>query len=232
MTTRRQLVKNVLFIYTLAFALFLFLPTTAEAKKPAKSDKPFKELSFADVEKVHAVMDIEYGGKPLGMVKILLNHKKAPLTVSNFIGLAQGDTPFLPPGKTDPKDKIKKPYYNGLIFHRVINGFMIQGGCPAGTGMGGPGYKFKDEFHASLKHDSAGILSMANAGPGTNGSQFFITLGPTPHLNNRHSVFGKVVEGMDIVKKIGAVPTARGDKPTKPVRIKTVKIDWTKTKKK
>ena len=119
-----------------------------------------------------------------GDIVIQLFADKAPVTVNNFVFLA------------------REGFYDNVTFHRVIHGFMAQGGDPSGTGMGGPGYKFKDEFHPSLKHDDAGILSMANAGPGTNGSQFFITHGPTPHLNGRHSVFGKVIDGMDVVNAI------------------------------
>jgi cyclophilin family peptidyl-prolyl cis-trans isomerase len=120
---------------------------------------------------------------------------------------------------------VTRPFYDGLIFHRIIDGFMIQGGCPQGNGMGGPGYRFADEVSPARRHDRAGILSMANAGPGTNGSQFFITLAPTPHLNNRHTVFGEVVEGLDIIKKIGVVETGRQDRPVKDVVISSVKIE-------
>ena len=159
-----------------------------------------------------------------GNFTVRLFEKEAPKTVANFIGLAEGTKEW-----TDPKtnEKVKKPYYNGLMFHRVIAGFMIQGGDPLGQGIGGPGYKFKDEFHPSLRHSRAGILSMANAGPNTNGSQFFITLGPTPHLDNRHSVFGEVTEGMDIVRRIGTTPTGRQDRPVKDVVINSIKITRT-----
>ena len=157
-----------------------------------------------------------------GNFKIRLFDKEAPGTVANFVGLAEGTKEWRDPSSGE---KRTGAYYDGVTFHRVINGFMIQGGDPLGQGTGGPGYNFADEFHPQLRHSRAGILSMANAGPNTNGSQFFITLGPTPHLDNRHSVFGEVVEGLEVVKKIGAVPTGRQDRPVNPVTIKAVKID-------
>ena len=156
-----------------------------------------------------------------GNFTIRLFDKEVPNTVANFVGLAEGSKEW-----TDPRthQKTTQPYYDGIIFHRVIDGFMIQGGDPLGKGFGGPGYNFADEFHPSLRHTKAGILSMANAGPNTNGGQFFITLGPTPHLDNRHSVFGEVESGMDVVKKIGSTKTGAQDRPVKDVVIQTVKI--------
>src|SRR5882762_5561997 len=129
---------------------------------------------------------------------------ETPNTVGNFTGLAEGTKEW-----TDPRSstKVKQPYFNGTIFHRVIAGFMIQGGDPLGQGTGGPGFNFADEFHPKLRHTKAGILSMANRGPNTNGGQFFITLAPTPHLDDRHAVFGEVVDGMDVIGKIGRAKT-------------------------
>ncbi|OFW20817.1 MAG: hypothetical protein A3H97_13160 [Acidobacteria bacterium RIFCSPLOWO2_02_FULL_65_29] len=157
-----------------------------------------------------------------GRFTVQLFDADAPNTVANFVGLAEGTKEW-----TDPKSgqRVKRPLYDGLVFHRVIAGFMIQGGDPLGTGTGGPGYKFGDEFSPKLRHGKAGMLSMANSGPNTNGSQFFITLAATPWLDNRHSVFGEVVEGMDVVETIGGTPTSKpGDRPIKTVTIQTIKI--------
>ena len=156
-----------------------------------------------------------------GNFTVRLYDEEAPKTVENFVGLAEGTKEW-----TDPRTrrKVKEPYYNGVIFHRVIDGFMIQGGDPLGQGTGGPGYTFADEFHPRLRHNKAGILSMANAGPNTNGSQFFITLGPTPHLDNRHSVFGEVVDGMDVVQRIGTTQTGPRDRPVKDIAINSISI--------
>ena len=150
---------------------------------------------------------------------------EAPNTVANFTGLAEGSKRW-----TDPRSgrTVTQPYYNGTIFHRVIDGFMIQGGDPLGQGTGGPGYTFADEFHPKLRHARAGVLSMANRGRDTNGGQFFITLAETPWLDNKHSVFGEVTEGMDVVKKIGASATTKpGDRPIKAITIESVRIERT-----
>jgi len=157
----------------------------------------------------------------MGDIEIELFEKQAPVTVDNFVGLATGTKEW-----TDPKtlQKVKRPFYDGLAFHRVIPNFMIQGGCPLGTGTGGPGYRFKDEFDPSLKFDGPGYLAMANSGPGTNGSQFFITVAPTPHLTNRHTIFGKVVKGQDVADAIANVARGARDKPNEPVVIKKVEI--------
>ncbi len=142
-----------------------------------------------------------------GTFKIELFEDAAPQTTGNFITL------------------IQKGYYDGVIFHRVIDGFMIQGGDPTGTGRGGPGYTIKDEFGKGLKHDREGMLSMANAGPNTGGSQFFITLAPTPWLDAKHAIFGRVTEGMDVVKKIGKLPTKPGDRPAQDVVMEKVTLE-------
>jgi peptidyl-prolyl cis-trans isomerase A (cyclophilin A) len=157
----------------------------------------------------------------LGNIVCRLYEKEAPNTVENFIGLAEGTKEFSNP-MTGQKEK--RPYYDGLTFHRVIPQFMIQGGCPRGDGRGGPGYSFADEFHPSLKHSKAGKLSMANAGPNTNGSQFFITVAPTPHLDNRHAIFGEVVDGQDVADKISNISRDTVDRPRVPVTMK-VKIE-------
>ena len=162
-----------------------------------------------DIERVTAVFETNQG-----TFEAELYAKECPETVWNFINLAEGRQETERDGN----------FYDGLIFHRVIAGFVIQGGCPSGTGTGGPGYRFDDEFDSSQRHNSEGIFSMANAGPGTNGSQFFITLGPTPHLDNNHSVFGKVTEGMDVVRKIGSTKTGPGDRPVEDVVMEKVTI--------
>ena len=162
-----------------------------------------------DIERPVAVFQTS-----LGEFEAELYAKECPETVWNFINLAEGRQKTAKDGN----------FYDGLTFHRVIAGFVIQGGCPQGTGTGGPGYQFKDEFDPSLKHDSAGIFSMANSGPATNGSQFFVTLDPTPHLDNRHTVFGKVIKGIDVVAKIGSVQTGPGDRPKEPVVIEKLTI--------
>ena len=157
----------------------------------------------------------------MGDIVIQLFDDKAPKTVANFVGLATGTREWVDP-KT--QEKVKRPLYNGTIFHRVIPGFMIQGGDPLGNGTGGPGYRFEDEFHPDLRHTKGGVLSMANAGANTNGSQFFITLAPTLHLDNRHSVFGAVVKGEEVVIAIGNVPRNPNDRPVKEVVLKEVII--------
>ena len=142
-----------------------------------------------------------------GTFKVEMLEDSAPKTAENFITLVQ------------------KGFYNGVIFHRVIDGFMIQGGDPTGTGRGGPGYQIPDEFGKGLRHDVEGMLSMANAGPNTGGSQFFVTLAPTPWLDGKHAIFGKVIEGMDVVRKIGKVQTRPGDRPAQDVVMEDVSLE-------
>lgn len=171
---------------------------------------PFNKSDYKeDIDRATAVFNTS-----LGDFEVELYAKECPETVWNFINLAEGRQ------ETEREGN----FYDGLTFHRVIERFVIQGGCPLGTGTGGPGYRFQDEFDPALRHASEGILSMANAGPGTNGSQFFITLGATPHLDDRHSVFGKVIKGLDVVRKIGSVQTGPMDKPVEPVVMNSVRI--------
>ncbi len=157
-----------------------------------------------------------------GAIVCRLCEKEVPKTVANFVGLAEGTKEF-----ADPRtgQKVKRAFYDGLTFHRVIPGFMIQGGCPLGNGTGDPGYKFADEFHPSLRHDRPGRLSMANAGPNTNGSQFFITVAPTPWLDRRHTIFGEVIEGQDVAVRISQVARDQDDRPREPVVVRNVRIE-------
>jgi peptidyl-prolyl cis-trans isomerase A (cyclophilin A)/peptidyl-prolyl cis-trans isomerase B (cyclophilin B) len=168
-----------------------------------------------------------------GDIEVRLFEERAPNTVGNFVGLAEGADDYesaeVAPGTgawEDPDSDEKRidPLYSDIEFHRVIDGFMIQTGDPTGTGRGGPGYTFDDEFHADLRHDSAGTLSMANRGPNTNGSQFFITLDAQPHLNDNHAVFGEVTDGMNVVEAIGDIGTDPSDRPIDSVVLESVKI--------
>lgn len=169
--------------------------------QPQPADQTPKQADAVQKKNSIAVFETS-----MGNFKAELFEDKAPLTTKNFITL------------------VNKGFYNGLIFHRVIDKFMIQGGDPSGNGTGGPGYKIPDEFHPDLKHSSEGVLSMANAGPNTGGSQFFITLAATPWLDNKHAVFGKVIEGMEVVRAIGKTKTGQQDKPVQDVVIKKISI--------
>ncbi len=210
-------------------------PQPTPTPQPAASDDPIQGhlISIEDATKglkgsgtLTAKIDVEQDGKSLGTFVCELYDKQAPKTVANFVGLARGVRPW--------KDKsgawVKKPLYNGLTFHRVIPEFMIQGGDPDGTGVGGPGYDFADEFVDELKLDKPGVLAMANRGPGTNGSQFFITEKATPWLTGRHTVFG-ACEPLDLEKKIARVPTGSKNVPASPVVIKKVTIARAASKK-
>lgn len=159
----------------------------------------------------------------MGEITVDLHGDRAPQTVENFVGLATGSQGWIDPETDETVDG--EPFYDDVPFHRVIDGFMIQTGDPTGTGRGGPGYQFDDEFHEELRHDGPGVLSMANSGPDTNGSQFFITLAATPQLDDLHSVFGQVTEGMDVVEAIGSVETDENNRPIESVTLESVSIE-------
>ena len=189
-------------LIALLSAMFVFFSCNSQKKA-------YKDLGdglFADIETTK------------GHIVVKLNYKEVPTTVANFVTLAEGKNNFV---KVEYKGK---PFYNGTIFHRVIDGFMIQGGDPTGTGMGDPGYRFEDEFVPSLRHNKKGILSMANSGPNTNGSQFFITQVPTPHLDGRHTVFGETVKGEEVIDAIAKAPRNGQDRPNKDIKIKNITI--------
>jgi peptidyl-prolyl cis-trans isomerase A (cyclophilin A) len=175
-----------------------------------------EKIDWKNIPGVYAEFDTT-----LGKIVCKLFADEAPKTVDNFIGLAEGTKEFIDPitGKN-----MKKPFYDGLVFHRVIPNFMIQGGDPTGTGRGGPGYRFEDEFHHLLRFDKPGKLAMANSGPNTNGSQFFITTVPTPWLDGRHSIFGQVVEGQGVLEKISNAEKDARDRPLKDIVIKKLTI--------
>jgi cyclophilin family peptidyl-prolyl cis-trans isomerase len=199
--------RRTLFSVLLVVVLGLTFTVFAQDKAAAKKDNKVEQTKGQKKK----TMEVAIMKTTMGTVELELFPDQAPKTVENFVGLA------------------KKGYYNGVIFHRVIANFMIQGGDPTGTGRGGEsiwGKAFGDEFSPSLKHDKPGILSMANAGPNTNGSQFFITLVPTPWLNGKHTIFGQVIKGMDVVEAIGKVKTSKPfDKPLKDVKIQSVTIE-------
>lgn len=191
----------------------------AESKESKSDKKKSKKVEATKADKKGKEMIAVFETNK-GTFKVKLYPEKAPKTVENFVGLAEGTKEW-----TDPSGKkAKKPLYDGTKFHRVIPNFMIQGGDPLGNGTGGPGYRFEDEFDKSLRHDKPGILSMANAGPGTNGSQFFVTVAATPWLDGKHTIFGEVIDGMDIVNDISKARTAPGDRPVEDIVIKSLKI--------
>ena len=187
--------------------ILLAIYVVGNSSAPPVPPAPAPAFATAVADKQSAPNSVAVFATSQGQFKVELYEDKAPQTAKNFITLAE------------------KGFFNNLIFHRVIDKFMIQGGDPSGNGTGGPGYTIPDEFHPSLKHDAAGILSMANRGPNTGGSQFFITLVPTPWLDGKHAIFGKVVEGMDVVQAIGKTKTGAGDRPITPIVINKVTIE-------
>lgn len=224
--TKQNLIK-AMWIYLIAFLLLGLTfhteaqeknTTTPVEKKSPETKKVVEKKKEAKKEKeMIAIFETNKG-----TFKVKLFADKAPKTVENFVGLAEGTKEW-----SDPKSnkKVKTPFYDGLKFHRVIPNFMIQGGDPLGTGTGGPGYKFEDEFNSSVSHSKPGMLSMANAGPNTNGSQFFVTVAATPWLDGKHTIFGEVTEGMDVVNAIAVAKTGGQDRPAEDIIIKHLKIE-------
>ncbi len=219
-------------IYLFAFIFFAFnFHAEAQKAKSATAQEASKKETKPAESKAKKSKDAttQTKGKAMfatidttaGKIRIKLHGDKTPLTVENFVGLAEGTKEF-----TDPRTgkKEKRPYYDGVIFHRVIPGFVIQGGDPTGTGMGGPGYKFKNEIHPELKHSKPGIVAMANAGPDTNGSQFYITLAPLKDLDGGYTVFGEVVSGQDVVEAIANAPRS-GERPVDPAKINKITVE-------
>jgi len=215
---------------------------SSDDEEPAAEDEPIEEQEFpADDSSDDTHSEDETAGveppdadpiadEPLeatlqtseGDIEVELYAERTPQTVANFVGLATGDQPWIDP---ETGERIEdEPLYDDVLFHRIIDGFMIQGGDPTGTGLGGPGYQFDDEFHEDLRHDDEGVLSMANAGPNTNGSQFFITLEAQPPLDDEHTVFGTVTDGMDVVRAIGSIDTDAQDRPTAEVLLESVTV--------
>ena len=221
----RSVALNSVAVFSVSVLLFSACSKSTEPSQetaqPAASAQPAPaaEAPVKPLGSKYAVMKTSKG-----VVKLKLYGDQSPRAVGNFMALANGTKPW-----TDPRDGQTKttPLYNGTIFHRVIPGFMVQGGDPMGDGRGGPGYRFQDEFDPSLQFNRPGLLAMANSGPNTNGSQFFITDGEAPWLNNRHTIFGEVTEGMDVVKAIVAVPRRAddgSDRPLQPVYIESVTV--------
>jgi cyclophilin family peptidyl-prolyl cis-trans isomerase len=216
--------------------------TLAAPPRFGKKEEPLAEPPVVNKGEAAKRLGVKPGEKlfatfktSMGDLVVELFWERVPNTVTNFVELAEGKRGFIDPKANAAlpvkKRTVKRRFYDGLIFHRVIPNFMIQGGCPLGSGMGGPGYNFRDEFDPELKHDSGGILSMANSGPNTNGSQFFITEKATVHLNGKHSVFGKVVAGLAVQTAIATVQTAARNKPKVDVVLKRVLIGRGKPKK-
>ncbi len=218
--------KSIVLVFVIVGCATMLFQTACTDKQPKEiqlmeKQPTEKQPIEKQPEEKHSGSLLAIFHTTMGDFTVKLFPDKTPETVANFVGLATGTKEY-----TDRKtgDKKKGKFYDGLSFHRVIPNFMIQGGCPLGTGTGDPGYKFKDEFDSSLKFNKKGLLAMANSGPGTNGSQFFITVKETSWLNNKHTIFGEVIEGYDIVDKMGKVETARGDKPVKPLLIESLEI--------